>query len=80
MIYQNRQKNLVSSYLKNIDNQQQIRGISGQQKVISSSRNQPLVAPSGTKKSQMSRNTMGGTIDGDHMAAVNKSLVGNRFY
>ncbi len=50
MIYQNRTKNLVSSYLKNIDT-------SGTGKVgapskvgVGSSRNQALVAPAGTRK------------------------------
>lgn len=47
--------------------------------MIGSSRNQALVAPAGTKN-KMTRNTMGGTIDGINEVFINKSLVGNRFY
>ncbi len=75
MIYQNRTKNLVSNYLKGVDNTQ-VRGSgTGQvpQKLTGngSSRNQNLMAPLGTKK--MTRNTMGGTLDGMEDSGTHKS-------
>lgn len=78
MIYQNRQKNLVSSYLKGIDTQQL------KQKATASSRNQPLIVPAGTKNKVGSRNAVGRVpLENDGTAVYSKSIVGtggNRYY
>ena len=72
MIQNTRAKNLVSNYLKGID--QQVRGAVNQKS--NASRNQALVAPAATKK--MTKNTMGSVIEGSG-EVTNKSLVG-RYY
>ena len=64
-------KNLVSSYLKGIDNKQrpgQVTNSGGHTKMIGSSRNPALVAPAGTK------NKIGGTNNHMNGLAVSASL------
>ncbi|CDW74848.1 UNKNOWN [Stylonychia lemnae] len=92
MIYQNRQKNMVSNFLKGVDQRQQQKtsnggsigaGTNSYQKGVGTSRNQGLNAPTATKKNNMNRsNIVGSSGSGNQTMdiVINKSLIGNRFY
>ena len=76
MIYQSRSKNLVTNYLKNVDNQLLNKG--AKKMGVGSSRNQAIAAPQGTKLLAKTNNYM----DSQQMKGndTNKSLIGGRYY